>query len=593
MKSCAPSSTGAGYPRIDETNGSHPAGSRGTAVLTELHVSNLAVMEEVRVQLGPGLNVLTGETGAGKSLVVGAIDLVLGARASADIVRRGASEAEIIARFDLPGNHFERQGIEQDLDEGSLLLRRVIGADGRSRCYVNDRPTTVGRLRDLGKTLADLHGQHEQQNLLREETHLSYLDAFAGSGELVDRVRSAYESRRAAEHRLQEHREASRKSAEEREYLHYQLEELESAELVEGEEESLEREHHLAAHANRLAEYTDGAFRLLAEGDPSGQSLLAAACRLLAQGAALDPELEPLRRQLDEAVVTGEEIARELSGYRDGLQFDPQRLEEIAARLSALHGLRRKYHTDTAGLIALRDSRREELAGLDDASGILETLEAAVEEGGAVLLETCAELSTVRSRAAARLGRGVTRELTGLGMEEARFRVDLAPPATGVDLPGGVRAGSRGAESATFLLAANPGEKGGAIGRMASGGEASRVMLALKNVLREVDPVPLVIFDEVDAGIGGLVASAVGTRLVAIARSRQVLVVTHLAVIAGKADRHLRLEKTTRGGRARIYLQVIDGEEREEEVARMLAGEEGGKDARRTARSLLGEGNRG
>lgn len=561
-------------------------------MLTELHVSNLAVMEEIQVQLGPGLNVLTGETGAGKSLVVGAIDLVLGARASADIVRRGASEAEIIARFDLPENHFERQGIEQDLDEGSLVLRRVIGADGRSRCYVNDRPATVGRLRDLGKSLADLHGQHEQQNLLRDETHLSYLDAYADSGDLLDHVRSAYESRRAAEHRLQEHREASRKSAEEREYLHYQLEELESAELVEGEEESLDREHHLAAHANRLAEYTGGAFQLLAEGDPSGQSLLAEACRLLAQGAALDPELEPLRRQLDEAVVTGEEIARELCVYRDGLQFDPQRLEEIAARLAALHGLGRKYHMDTAGLIALRDSRREELAVLDDASGILEKLETEVEESGAVLLETCARLSTVRSRAAARLGRGVTRELTGLGMEEARFRVDLAPPATGVDLPGGVRAGARGAESATFLLAANPGDKGGAIGRMASGGEASRVMLALKNVLREVDPVPLIIFDEVDAGIGGLVATAVGTRLVAIARSHQVLVVTHLAVIAGKADRHLRLEKTIRRGRARIDLQVIAGAEREEEVARMLAGEEGGKDARRTARSLLGEGNR-
>jgi DNA repair protein RecN (Recombination protein N) len=562
-------------------------------MLTELWVSNLAVMKEIRAQFRPGLNALTGETGAGKSLVVESLDLVLGARASADLVRKGAKEAEVIARFELPPRHFVDQGIDQPLDEGSLVLRRVIGAEGRSRSYVNDRPATVGRLRELGTALADLHGQHEQQNLLREETHLDYLDAHAGCFELREKVSTDYETLRASEQALEEFREATRKSTEEREFHRFQLEELDAAALVEGEEENLERDRHLAAHSGRLLESAGGAFRALSADDANAVGLLAEAARFLSQGAGLDPDLEPLRRQLDEATVAAEEIARELARYVDGLNADPTRLEEIEARLDTLSRLRRKYNADVAELIRRRETLRVELEAWEEAPRRLKELESEHQAARSAVHESCAELSAARSRGAAEFARRVTHELKGLGMEGGRFWVEFRPPRQGTNLPERQHpVNARGAEEAAFVLAANPGEGGGPLGRIASGGEGSRVMLALKNVLRRVDPIPLAIFDEVDAGIGGLVASAVGSRLASIAGKRQVLVVTHLAVIAGKADHHLRITKTTAGGRTRIDLEEVSGSEREAELARMLAGSVGGEDARRTARTLLSEGKR-
>ncbi len=563
-------------------------------MLTELWVSNLAVVERLEARFKPGLNALTGETGAGKSLVVGSLDLVLGGRASAELVRRGADEAEIVARFELPGDHFTSRGIDQAIDEDGLLLRRVIGADGRSRAYVNDRPATVGRLRELGGALADLHGQHEQQRLLREETHLDYLDAFAVAGDLTRAVAGAF----AAYRKTIEARDAflaeSRRSAGEREFLRFQLEELEAAHLEPGEEEDLQRERHLAAHAGKLAELTASALAGLSEGDPGAESLLGRASRDLGQGAELDPALDAIRRQVDEALVACEEAARELSRYGDGLSADPERLEEIEARLDLLARLRRKYHASVESLIEKRDAFRATLDGWEEAPKRLERLDVEVEGAGRDLAGASAALSAARSRAAAAFAREVTTELKGLGMEGARFWVELRPPREGLALSGREHpVGPRGAEEAAFTLAANPGETAGPLSRIASGGEASRVMLALKNVLRRVDPMPLVIFDEVDAGIGGLVAEAVGARLAAIARERQVLVVTHLAVIAGRAGHHLRLVKETERKRTRIRIEEVAGAAREEELARMLAGSAGGEDARRTARALLaGEGSR-
>ncbi len=562
-------------------------------MLTELWVSNFAVVERLEARFRPGLNALTGETGAGKSLVVGALDLVLGGRASADLVRQGAGEAEIVARFELAPNHFLARGLDQPLEDGALVLRRVIAADGRSRAYVNDRPATVGRLRDIGATLADLHGQHEQQNLLREETHLDYLDAYAADRELLDAVKARHAEYAEALRRRDEFVVASRKSAEERDYLRFQFEELEAAQLREGEDEELERERHVAAHAGRLAESVQEAMTALTEDDPSAETLLGRASRQLGQAAAYDDSLEPLRRQLDEALVTCEETARELARYLDGLNSDPARLEELESRLDLLSRLRKKHHGTHADLIRRREELRETVEGWEEAPERLAALERDVTAAAKTLLSACAALSASRSKAAAAFAREVTRELAGLGMEHARFTVELAPPRQGVRLPGREHpVSARGAEDAAFVLAANPGEAAGPLSRIASGGEASRVMLALKNVLRNVDPVPLVIFDEVDAGIGGLVAEAVGARLAAIAGERQVLVVTHLAVIAGRAGHHLRLVKTSDKKRTRIDIEEVAGKEREEELARMLAGSAGGDDARRTARAILAEGRR-
>ncbi len=562
-------------------------------MLTELWIENFAVVERLEARFRPGLNALTGETGAGKSLVVGALDLVLGGRGSAELVRRGAAEADITARFELDADHLAASGIDQPLDDGSLLLRRVITAEGRSRAYVNDRPATVGRLRELGAALADLHGQHEQQNLLREETHLDYLDAFAGCGEAVDAVAARHRELAAARRRREDFADRVRRGAEERSFQRHQLEELERAELAEGEEDALTRERHLAAHAGRLAEAVQAALEDLTEGETSAETLLARASRRAGQAAELDPELEPLRRQIDEALVTAEEAGRELARYADGINADPERLEEVEARLALLAGLKRKYGLGVSDLIARRDELRVLLDEEEDPGRRQAELEKEEAEAGRRMGEACSALSAARSRAASALAREVTRELRGLGMEAARFTVDLRAPRQGESIPGRESpVTARGAEEAVFLIAPNPGEAGGPLSRIASGGETSRVMLALKNTLRRIDPVPLVIFDEVDAGIGGLVAEAVAGRLASIAGRRQVLVVTHLAVIAGRADHHLRLEKTVERKRTRVRIEELDADGREKELARMLAGSVGGDAARRTARSLLGEGER-
>jgi len=342
-----------------------------------------------------------------------------------------------------------------------------------------------------------------------------------------------------------------------------------------------------------LLEAVGNCLEALSEGDPASAELLGRASRLLDQASELDPGLGPLRRQVDEALVSVEETGRELSAYGDGIGVDPARLEALESRLDLLARLRRKHNSTEDGLLERREALRERVGEMEDAPHKREALERAVQTTGKKLMAACRVLSAMRSRAAVRLARQVSRELTGLGMEGARFSVELRPPRQGVTPPGSPdRVGSRGAEEAVFLLAANPGEPGGPLARIASGGEASRVMLALKNVLRRVDPVPLLVFDEVDAGIGGLVAEAVGTRLAAIAEERQVLVITHLAVIAGRANRHLRITKTSARKRTKIDLEAVEGAERETELARMLAGKAGGEDARRTARALLSEAKR-
>jgi DNA repair protein RecN (Recombination protein N) len=560
-------------------------------MLSELRIANLAVVENVTVRFRPGLNALTGETGAGKSLIVGAIDLVLGARGSAELVRQGAAEAEITARFEIDTTATPAERLDPALfEDGTLVLHRVVTADGRSRAYVNDRPVTLGRLRELGKILADLHGQHEQQNLLDESSHLEYLDRMAGTASLLEPVRVSYGALVAARAARDALIASLQRGQEEREFLRYQFEELERAELREGETEALTTERHRAAHAGRLAENVGAALAAASEADPGAVGLLAQASRALGQAAGLDGALDPLLRQLDEALVSVEDVARELRLYLERLEDDPARLNWIETRLALLSGLERKHHRDEEGLIQRREELRELLAGMEDAPARLEDLEREVARRADELRAHAATLTAARSRSAAAFSRRVTRELAGLGMQGARFKVDFHPPRQGLDIPGlGHPVNARGAEEAVFVLAANPGEKEGSLSRAASGGELSRTMLALKNVLRAADPVPVVIFDEVDAGIGGLIAEAVGTRLAAIAEERQVLVVTHLAVIAGRAGHHLRLIKTTRRERTSIQVETLEGRAREEELARMLAGSAGGDAARKTARALLGE----
>jgi DNA repair protein RecN (Recombination protein N) len=372
------------------------------------------------------------------------------------------------------------------------------------------------------------------------------------------------------------------------EFLRQQFRELEDAELRAGEEDELEREHRVSAHAERLRDLVGEATVDLTDEDDGAAARLGRAERRLREAARHDPALEALTRDLEAARLTAEETGREVAHYLDGLESDPARLEALEGRLALLARLRRKYARDEAGLVELREELRERVGEAGDPAARLEELEAEVRQAESALEDAASALSDARSRAAARLGRDTTRELRGLGMADARFTVRLDAPGQGLTVPGREHPlGSRGAETAVFVLAANPGEPGGPVDEVASGGEASRVMLALKTVLRRSDPVGLTVFDEIDAGIGGLVADQVGKRLAALARERQVLVVTHLPVIAGRADAHVALRKRSRGGRTAVTAETLGAEARERELARMMAGEGANEEARRTARTLL------
>ena len=545
-------------------------------MLSELWIRNLVLIEEAQLHFGPGLSAVTGETGAGKSLVVASLDLALGAKASSDLVRRGTAEAEVIARFETDSH--------PAAEDGAVILRRVISSEGKSRAYLNDRPVTVRALREAGQLLADLHGQHEQQGILDERVHLDLLDSFAGCVPerdvvcaKVDELETAYSEREAF-------LESLRRASEEQEYLAAQLKEIQEAELDPSELAALELERKRLRNAGKLAASVHEALESL-DGEAGAESLLSHAREALSQGAALDETLAPQCAALDEALVVAQETARDIRHYVDSLESDDMRLEQVEARLSRLNQLCRKHHTDLKGVITKGQELAAKVRDIDNAEQRQEELDAAVSKAASAARRAAGDLSSLRRQAATRLTKKVNQELRGLGMAEAALTIQWETPRGGV-IADGVTVDSKGAERVVFHFAANSGEPGGPVAKVASGGELSRVMLALKNVLRDNTPVVCTIFDEIDTGVGGVVAEAMGSRLAELSRHVQVLVVTHQAVIAGQADHQFRLNKVS-GERTTVHVQLLDRTQREEELARMMAGNQGKEGAKRAAQALL------
>ncbi len=574
------------------------------ARLAELRIRNLAVVEELDLEPGFGLNVLSGETGAGKSILMGAVELLFGGRGSTDLIRTGADQARVdgLFHFDDP-EFFRKRGIDLALPDGTLLVTRELSRSGRSRILLNDELATLARLKSIGDVLADLHGQHEHQRLLHPETHIDYLDRFGvTAGTRSAAALTPLEAYRLARSRCADLR--ARLDAlmnlgsveERRDALDRDLKEIGAAAPRAGEEEELEAEHRMIAHAEKLASAVGDALSELSDNDEAAEARMGRAARRLAQGAALDPGLEPIVRTIDEALVGLQDAARELARYQDRLQFEPDRAEFIETRLALLRRLRKKFNRDAAGLlehVAVLRKERESLVDEAAAAGALEK-EMARAAGG--LLEAGAKLRTWREAAARKLEKGVGLELSSLGMPKARFSVKIED-ASGVDAfrngQHGSLPGERGLEQVEFFLEANPGEGARPLARTASGGELSRIMLALKAVLQTADPQPILVFDEVDAGIGGRVASQVGDRLKEISAGRQLFVITHLPMIACHADTHFQVSKQVLRGRTVTTVQPLTDRQREEELARMLAGAESGEEAVHAARALLAGARKG
>jgi DNA repair protein RecN (Recombination protein N) len=556
-------------------------------VLAELRVRDLAVIADVTLKLRPGLNVLTGETGAGKSMLVDALALLLGERASADVVRPGAPRAVVEAVFDLPtataASPASAASIAQelglDLEDGQLIVRRDINAEGKNRAWANGSPTTVGALARLGQVLVDLHGQHEAQSLLKPAEQRDILDAFGDAAAERAAVEGAHA--RAAELRDQE-RQLAQKLDEIRrraDYLRHVAQEIAGARLKLGEDELL------AVEAKRLAnveELTRLAERLedLVDGD-EGTALhaLSQASRVLDQLERIDPSLAPWRELLDQAYAGAEELARAVRGYAAEIERDPGRLEVVERRRDLLYRLLQKYGPAIADVIRFGEEAQRELSLLDTADDDLKALAARRAAADGALREAAQQLTAKRKKAAARLAKAVEDLLPGLGMPGGKFAARLTPldPVTGT-----------GADEVVFLVQLNVGLEARPLAQVASGGELSRLMLALKVVLARHDRLPTLVFDEVDQGIGGEVAVQVGEALGQVAASRQVLVITHLPQIAAQAAHHVVVSKRPKGGIATADVQAVSGEERVQEIARMLGDAEGAV-ARQHARELLGK----
>jgi DNA repair protein RecN (Recombination protein N) len=552
-------------------------------MLREIRIKNFAVIETVTVPFAPGLNVLTGETGAGKSIVIDAILLVGGGRAQTDLIRSDAETATVEAVFEPPRASAVRAVLDAAgiaADDHAVVIRRELARSGRHRAFVNDSPATVGLLERLGEHLVEIHGQHEHQRLLQPLPQLELLDRFAGAEDAVERVAGLHAKYRGAGEELERLRGAARDRAQREDLLRFQLSELNAARLRVGEQEELRVERRRLQHAERFTSGLAEVSELLVDDREAAVSRLARAARILGDLGRLDPAFAEAATPLEAATAHVEEALLALRKLRDGIEAEPGRLEAIDERLDAITRLERKYGDTEAAMLAFAAAATAELERLERHEEIVAAEELRVKELLVELMAAAAAVSTARREAAGRLGPRIQRELRELGMECARF--DIAVEALAPE-----QISPRGLDRVEFRFSANPGEEVRPLARIASGGELSRTMLAVEVVLAAYERVPTMVFDEVDAGVGGRVAAMVADKLAATSRGRQVLCVTHLAPIAARASHHVLVAKAVRGGRTRAGVSVPTGAERVEEIARMLGGDRLTDTARRHARELL------
>lgn len=563
-------------------------------MLRELTIRNLAVLEEARVSFAAGLNVLTGETGAGKSIVIDALLLVRGARVQADLIRTGAETASVEAVFEVPSSG----PVAAILDEaghgaadGQLVIKRELSRSGRHRVFVNDSAATAGLLERLGDLLVEIHGQHEHQRLMEPARQLDLLDRFAGCEEARLRLGALWRRWNTARSELARIRDEAREGVRKEELYRWELSEIDSAQLRDGEEDELRGERRRLQNAERIYAGLQEVMALLQEDAQAAGARLGRAASLLRELSRFDPDVAAPIEALEGAQAYVEDAVARARALRDRAVMDPDRLRLIDERLDAIGGIKRKYGETAAAVSAYRDEIARALDRIERHDAIVQEMQGEVERASEAAGREGRELSEARAEAAPRLERMIQRELRTLGMDHARFRVALRRETAGAEDLGsgaeGWRLGGRGAESAEFLLSANPGEELKPLAKVVSGGELSRTMLAIKTILAATEEVPSMVFDEVDAGIGGRVADAVGHKLRQTAAGRQVLCVTHLAPIAAYAEHHLLVDKRVVKGATKTTVTALDAAGQVEEIARMLGGEHITDASRRHARELL------
>ena len=560
-------------------------------MLTCLRVRSFAIIEALEVELAAGLNIVTGETGAGKSILVDALQLVLGARGRPDVVRTDADSAEVEALFDL-GDEPESLAALRELGvetDGELLIRRVVSAAGRTRAYINGRLATLAQLKEVTKGLADISSQHEYHSLADARHHLSYLDAFAKHGSLVEDVGAAYARVVATAERLEAVVTEERGRVDREDLLRYQVNEIESLRDVLENEETMAADRERLRHAEKLGTAAGEAEAQLYADDDSICGSLGRIASSVEQASGYDPSLEPVAAQVREALVQLEDAASELGRYARDLSYDPARLATLEDQLDRLVRIKKKYGDTGEAILAHRDQAAAELESLERYEERLDRCQRECDEALELAAELAKQLRDKRQAAAAKLSKAISNELASLSMGEAKVTVELAsleggPRELQVD---GARLSATGIDRAELLIAPNRGEEAKPLRKVASGGELSRAMLAIKRVLAGLGPASLYVFDEVDAGVGGAVAEVIGRKIHEVAKHSQVLCITHLPQISAYADAHYRVHKEVVGERTKSDIRLLSDKERLEEIARMLGGVTVTDQARAAAEALL------
>ena len=544
-------------------------------MLTELHIENIAVIERADIEPGPGLNVLTGETGAGKSIVIDSLEAILGARASRELVRTGAQNAAVSAVFD--DERAARWLVEHDLEpvgqydpdtgEGErIVIRRRISAEGKSSALVNGENVTAAELRQLGALLLDIHGQNDGRQLMDETRHRDYLDGFAGLAPQLERQGRLYEEYRQALSALRklEMTEAERERRE-REYR-MTADELAAANIRPGEEEQLLARRELLRNSEKLTEALDAAYEALYGGEDSAAEQAGNASGWTERAASLAPELDEALAEIESARTSIEDAAERLRDFRESLDFSPGEYDALETRLSQLRRLEKKYGADEAGLAALLEAAQRGLEELDGSEEKRRELEAELAKRKKAAYNSAKELSQLRRAAGEELRQRVEQGLRELSMPSVRFETEIVP------LEGEPGFDATGMDEVRFLMSANAGEAPGRISKIASGGELARIMLVMKDVLSERDGTPAMVFDEIDEGVSGVAAQRVAEKLARLSKKKQVICVTHLPQIAAMADTHFRIEKTERDGRTYTKVTPLEREGRIRELARLHGG---------------------
>ncbi len=564
-------------------------------MLKSLFIKDYALIEEISIAFEAGLNIITGETGAGKSILLDALGLLLGERSSAEVVRKDAAKAIVEGIFDISNNNKIRRILSGNEIEGGdeLIVRREISAKGTSRCFLNDTPVALSVLKEAGDYLVDLHGQHEHQSLLRKDTHLEMLDEFAQNEHQLENYRNEYKKLLLVKKELQQLYEKAENFRERKDIYYHQMKEIETVNPQKGEDEELSAELKILENSEQILEHCESAYNILYDEERSAYDLLGQAKTNLQELAKIDPSFNEALEEIESAMVAVSDVTAVLRDYKNKIDLEPAKLDFLRTRISAINSLKKKYGGSIESVLAVYEKAREESLLADNFEESVSALKKELEQLKKSAGIAAQKLSETRKKASEKISKQIVSALKELGIMHARFSTVFTPVESedgeGLESNGNYyKYNENGFDVVEFFLSANAGEDLKPLAKVASGGEVSRIMLAMKTILAKSDKLPLLVFDEIDTGVSGRIAQKVGQALKNLAAYHQIISITHLPQIAGLADRHFVAEKATENGRTFSRFRILNDEERVKEVAKLLSGEVITESALNSARELMG-----